>query len=163
MSECTFRAKRMVRTYRQTIDAKPDVVFPLLCPVREAEWLDGWEYAMIYSVSGLVEEGSVFSTTNPGEEDTVWVVTRHDPAARLVEFTRFTPRSRTCLLRIAVEPYGEERSHVDVSYAYTSIAPSGNQFLESWSERSFLDSVVFWERSMNHFLKTRSRLCRVAG
>lgn len=30
--------------------------------MREAEWLDGWKHNMIYSESGLVEEGAVFST-----------------------------------------------------------------------------------------------------
>jgi len=160
MNNCTFQAKRAVRTYRQTIEAKPDVVFPLLCPVREAEWLDGWSYAMMYSVSGLVEEGAVFSTSNPGEEDTVWIVTRHDPAVRSVEFARFTPHARTCFLKIAVSALGQDRSHVDVSYAYTSVTEAGNQFLEAWSESSFLEAVVFWERSMNHFLKTGERHSR---
>jgi hypothetical protein len=154
---------REVRAYRQTIDATPDVVFPLLCPVREAEWLDGWEYTMVYSVSGLVEEGAVFTTSTPGEEDTVWVVTRHEPAARVVEFTRFTPRSRTCVLKIAVSPFGAARSHVDVSYAYTAIAPAGSEFLAGWTEDAFLGAVVFWEKSMNHFLKADGRLSRAAG
>ncbi len=163
MSDYTFQVKRAVRTYRQTINAKPDEVFPLLCPVREAEWLDGWNYTMIYSASGLVEEGAVFSTSNPGDEDTIWVVTRHDPAARRVEFARFTPHSRTCFLKIAVSALGDDRSHVDVSYTYTSIGPAGSRFIELWSERAFLDAVVFWERSMNHFLKTRGKLSRVAG
>ena len=163
MSDCAFQAKRAVRTYRQTIDAKPDIVFPLLCPVREAEWLDGFAYTMIYSSSGLVEEGAVFSTSNPEEEDTIWVVTRHDPATRCVEFARFTPRSRTCFLKIAVSELGDDRSHVDVSYAYTSISLAGSRFIELWSERAFLDAVVFWERSMNHFLKTGKKLSRVAG
>jgi hypothetical protein len=39
--------------------------------VREAEWLDGWQYAMIYSDSGRIEEGAVFSTPHDGEEDTM--------------------------------------------------------------------------------------------
>lgn len=163
MSRTTFATKRMVRTYRQAIDGPPDVVFPLLCPVREVEWLDGWEYTMTYSASGLVEEGAVFTTSKPGEEDTVWIVTRHDRAARLVEFARFTPGSRTCVLRIAVAPCGDTRSHVDVSYAYTSVAPPGNEFLDGWTEEAFLDAVVFWEQSMNHFLKTGGRLSRPAG
>ncbi len=163
MSDCTFQVKRAVRTYRQTINAKPEVVFPLLCPVREAEWLDGWHYTMIYSVSGLVEEGAVFSTSNPGEEDTVWIVTRHDRTARCVEFARFTPRSRVCLLKIAVLALGDDRSHVDISYNYTSIGPAESRFIESWSETEFLDAATFWETSMNHFLKTGERLPRVSG
>jgi hypothetical protein len=160
MSDSAFQAQRAVRSYRQTIDAKPEVVFPLLCPVREAEWLHGWNYRMIYSVSGLVEEGAVFSTSKPGEEDTVWVVTQHDAAERCVEFARFTPHSRTCILKIAVAALGDDRSRVDISYAYTSIGPAGNRFIESWSEKEFLDAVTFWEASMNHFLKTGERLPR---
>lgn len=163
MSDCTFQAKRAVRTYRQTINARSEVVFPLLCPVREAEWLDGWNYTMIYSASGLVEEGAVFSTSNPGEEDTVWIVTRHDRADRCVEFARFTPHSRACLLKIAVLALGDDRSQVDISYNYTSTGPAGSRFIESWSEREFLDAVIFWETSMNHFLKTGERLSRNSG
>ena len=162
MSDSRFQVKRAVRAYRQTIDAKPDAVFPLLCPVREDEWLDGWKCTMLYSASGLVEEGAVFSTSSAGEEDTVWVVTRHDPAARRVEFARFTPQSRTCVLKIAVSQLGDDRSYVDISYTYTSIAEAGNRFIEKWSEKAFLDAVGFWEQSMNHFVKTGGKLSRGA-
>jgi len=150
----------MRKSYRQTIDASPEVVFPLLCPVREAKWLDGWEYAMVYSVSGSIEQGAVFTTPRAGEEKTVWVVTRHDTEERLVGFTRFTPRASVCVLTIEVAPFGDGHSHVDVCYTYTSIAPEGNRFLDAWSDELFLDAVTFWERSMNHFLRTGSRLRR---
>jgi len=163
VSADVFESRRVVRSYRQTIEATPDVVFPLLCPVREVEWLDGWAYTMIHSTSGLAEDGAVFTTSNPGEADTVWVVTRHDRTAGLVEFTRFTPESRTCVLRIAVSKGGDAQSHVDISYAYTSIAPAGNAFLATWTEEAFLDLMVFWEKSMNHFLKTGGRLSRAAA
>ncbi len=162
MSERTEQAMRLVRTYRQRIEAPPEVVFPLVCPVREAEWLDGWRYSMLYSESGLVEEGAVFTTPSAGEADTVWVVTRHDRVAREVEFTRFTPDSRTCVQKIAVSPSGENASHVDISYEYTSIAPAGRQFLDASTEDAFLAAMRFWEKSVNHFLKTGTRLSRLA-
>jgi len=40
------------RRYAQNIHAPPQAVFPLLCPVREGEWLDGWaeECEVIHSV-----------------------------------------------------------------------------------------------------------------
>jgi hypothetical protein len=160
MSANVIDIKRMVRTYRQTIDARPEVVFPLLCPVREIEWLDGFSFTMVYSASGLVEEGAVFTTANPGEPDTVWIVSRHDRAARAVEFARFTPGSRTCLLKIGVEPCGEARSFVDVSYAYTTLGEPGREFLDGWTEEAFTRAMVFWERSMNYFLKTGAKLER---
>jgi hypothetical protein len=153
-----FAAKRLTRRYTQTIDAPPARVFPLLCPVREAEWLDGWRYTMIHSRSGLVEEGAVFTTPGDGEPDTVWVVTRHDAAAGVVEFLRFTPESRVCVLRIDVRPRGDGGSFVDIAYTYTAVAPAGNAFLDGFTEEAFLAAVTFWERSMNHWLATGERL-----
>jgi hypothetical protein len=37
----SFKAKRITRSYEQTINAAPSKVFDLLCPVREAELLSG--------------------------------------------------------------------------------------------------------------------------
>jgi hypothetical protein len=160
MTSVRFTAKRVTRTYGQTIEASPETVFPLLCPVREAEWLDGWQCTMLHSESGLVEEGAVFSTPSEGEEDTVWIVTRHDPARRVVEFTRFTHGSRVCVLRIAVRPKDERRSLVDIAYTYTGITAAGNAFIDGFTEQSFLKAVTFWEQSMNHWLATGERLGR---
>jgi hypothetical protein len=160
MQTTTFESRRVVRSFRQVIDGAADAVFPLLCPVREVDWLDGWSYRMIYSASGLVEDGAVFATSAPGEADTVWVVTRHDPAARLVEFTRVTPGSRVTVLRLAVTPTDGQRCHLDVCYSCTSLTPSGDAFLDGWTEEAFVAFMRFWERSMNHFLATGDRLKR---
>lgn len=160
MDNPSFSARRTIRTYRQTINAAPEKVFPLICPVREAEWLDGWQYAMIYSESGLVEEGAVFSTPHAGEANTVWIVTMHDPGKRQVEFVRFTHASRICVLRIAVSAKTENSSFVDISYTYTATAPEGNAFVESLTEAVFVEAVSFWEKSMNYFLATGKKLIR---
>jgi hypothetical protein len=160
MDNSSFTARRTTRTYRQTINATPEKLFPLICPVREAEWLDGWQYAMIYSDSGLVEEGAVFSTPHAGEADTVWIVTRHDPEKREVEFARFTPASRICVLRIAVSAKAEHSSFVDISYTYTATTPAGNAFIENLTEEAFVEAVNFWEKSMNYFLDTGKKLAR---
>lgn len=40
-------------------------VFPLLCPVREREWLQGWDATMVCSESGVAEPGCVFTTVGP--------------------------------------------------------------------------------------------------
>lgn len=162
MTSMEFRAGRITRTYRQTINAASDAVFPLLCPVREAEWLDGWRYTMLYSQSGLAEAGAVFSTPGDGEADTVWIVSGHDAARRIVEFTRFTPGSRVCVLRIVVAPAGPRQSLVDIAYTYTAVAEAGHDFIDRFTEESFRDAVMFWERSMNHWLETGHRLARPA-
>jgi len=44
---------RATHTYRQHLLAAPSKVFPLLCPVRETEWADGWLPEVVISVSGV--------------------------------------------------------------------------------------------------------------
>lgn len=160
MENLEFKPQRITREYRQTMNAIPEKVFTLLCPVREAEWLDGWRYNMIYSKSGLVEGGAVFSTPYEGEEDTVWIVTKHDSKTHVIEFARFTHKYRTCLLKISVKPKDENSSYVDISYTYTGIAPDGNDFIDNFTEEAFLEAVTFWEKSMNYFLETGERLIK---
>ncbi|MGE0464199.1 MAG: hypothetical protein AB7Q16_22755 [Vicinamibacterales bacterium] len=158
MSTVQSQGTRVVRRYRQTIDAVPAVVFPLLCPERETEWLDGWRYRMVHSASGLAEDGAVFTTPQAGEPDTVWIVVRHDAAARAVAFARVTPGLTASVLTIAVSPHGPAQSHVDVAYTYTALTPAGEQWIAAWTDEAFLAMMTFWERSMNHFLKTGARL-----
>ncbi len=153
-----FKAKRIKRQFRQTIMATPNVIFPLLCPVREAEWLDEWDYQMLFSKSGVAEPGAVFSTPYAGEPDTIWIVTKHDSVANEVEFARVTPGSRASVLNITVEPKDEVSSYVDIAYTYTGLSPEGNDFLDSYTEEAFNSSMAFWEMSMNHFLATGKKL-----
>ncbi len=160
MSTKSFRAKRITRTYRQTIFAGREQIFPLLCPVREAEWLDGWQYQMIYSDSGAAEKGAVFSTSHQNEPDTIWLVSNYNHKNYLVEFVRFTPGSRTCLLQVAITKKTRDTSYVDISYTYTAIAQQGNAFIDSFTPESFHEAVRFWEDSMNHFLETGHLLKR---
>ena len=163
MEDSRFYSRRIMREYRQTIRATPEAVFPLLCPVREAEWLDGWNYQMIYSASGLVEEGAVFTTPFQGEEDTVWVVTHHDPQTHSVNFVRFTPRSRTCILEIVVYPKDTNTSFVNIRYTYTGITFEGNDFIDGFSEEAFIEAMEFWEKSMNYYIQTGQKIKKGSG
>ena len=43
----------------------PDDIFPLLCPVREYEWLETWQCEMIYTKSGFTELDCIFKTSLP--------------------------------------------------------------------------------------------------
>jgi hypothetical protein len=160
MNGSDFKARHVTKKYCQTIYTSPGEVFPLLCPVREVEWLDGWRYTMIYSKSGLVEEGAVFCTPHDGEPDTVWVVTKYDLSNFRVEFTRFTHQSRICVLRIGVRLRDESSSYVDISYTYTGISPIGNQFIEEITDDVFRADMKHWENSVNHFLRTGEQLKR---
>jgi hypothetical protein len=42
-----FKSHRTAHEYIQTNPAPPQRVFPLLCPVREGDWLPGWQYRLM--------------------------------------------------------------------------------------------------------------------
>ena len=56
------KPKRVTRTYTQQLVAEPSAVFPLLCPVREADWIDGWGSISVIAQSGVAERDCVFVT-----------------------------------------------------------------------------------------------------
>jgi hypothetical protein len=64
MSEAV-NASRLELQAVQHLNAPPEEVFPLLCPVREHEWLEGWQCEMIHTASGIAEKDCIFSTTAP--------------------------------------------------------------------------------------------------
>lgn len=156
----SFNAKHITRSYEQTINADPSRVFDLLCPVREAEWLDGWDYTLLHSESGRAEEGCVFLSRQEGEKDTIWMITRRDVENRKIEFIRATPESRIACLTIAVKEKTVNLSTVRITYVITALCEEGNQFLEAFTQENFEVGMKFWEQSMNYYLETGKKLQR---
>ena len=156
----SFNAKHITRSFEQTIHADPTRVFDLLCPVREGEWLDGWDYTLLHSESGLAEEGCVFLSRQEGEKDTIWMITKRDVQNREIEFVRVTPESRIARLCIAVDEKAESVSTVKITYVITALCEQGNKFLEAFTQENFETAMKFWEASMNYYLETGEKLTR---
>jgi hypothetical protein len=156
----SFKAKHITRSYEQTINAAPSKVFDLLCPVKEAEWLDGWDYTLLYSKSGLAEDGCVFLSRQEGEKDTIWMITKRDVQNREIEFVRMTPESGIARLTISVDEKEAMVSKVVITYVITSLCEKGNQFLTVFTEEKFTEAMQFWEKSMNYYLETGDKLAQ---
>ena len=149
-----FQATRVNHEYTQTNDALPEKVFPLLCPVREADWVPGWKHQLIYSESGFAEDGCVFSTPNEGGPETVWMVTHYDPAAFTIAFAWFQPGMIATQLRITLEPAPGGRTSARINYIYTGLSPAGNAVLDRYTTEWFRSKMQSWETAINHFLRT---------
>ena len=85
-----FRGVQKSFHYIQTNNGSCEEVFPLLCPVREADWIEGWEYEMIYSESGLAELNCVFQTPFDEHQKTTWQITQYDREQFKLEFVRLS-------------------------------------------------------------------------
>ena len=151
-----IKPHRATHTYRQELHAPPARVFPLLCPVREAEWVEGWLPEVVISSSGLAERDCVFVTR---EElgDGIWYVTRHEPATWFVEMLKIVPGVTACRLEIQLSPNGDS-CFADVTYNHTSIGPAGDEFVAKFTGDHYQRFMQAWENELNHFLKTGTRL-----
>ena len=140
-------------TYTQSIDADAETVFPLLCPVRETEWIPGWTARMIHSRSGVAEAGAIFATPHERGE-TLWVVTAYEPPRR-IQFVRYQPDGVVVVIDIVVEESGEQRSCVHIRYAFTATTAECSGIVRALTLKSWNEKMVEWESLMNAFLAAR--------
>jgi hypothetical protein len=127
-----FRGDRVVRTFSHKTPAPPERVFPLLCPVREYDWIPGWQCEIAFPETGLAELDAVFTTevTDRGQE--IWQVSRYEPPG-LIEFAVAAPQSHTTRLAIEVKPT-EGGSRLTWTRVYTGLTPAGNELLAGFTD-----------------------------
>ena len=142
---------RATRTWTQRLPAAPAVVFPLLCPVRETDWIDGWDPILVVAASGCAEPDCVFTT--PGEAgESIWYIPQHQPEAGFVEMLKITPGVTACRLTIQLRASGSG-SEADITYSHTSLGAAGDRFVESFTDDHYRRFMQDWEARINHYLR----------
>lgn len=143
--------KKLVRSYLQRLDGNKKDIFPLLCPVREKEWLQGWDYSMIYSESGFAEKGCVFETSNQYGSYR-WIITKCDSLNHEIQFVK-TNESTTVIIDIDLE--GKDKlTFCDIQYTFIPLREEVvEQTHKENSEDIFNAHMKKWEDSLNYYLK----------
>lgn len=158
-----FKGIQKTFRYTQTNKGSLDNVFRLLCPVRERDWIDGWDCEMINSLSGFIENDCVFTTKNGDLMDTIWYVTQHDVTKKVIEFVKITPGKVIVRINIRLEPIDSCRTRSHISYQYTGLSSEQNELINSEMESSFMASMYNWEDSINYYLETGKKLLVNSG
>ena len=141
---------RVTRSYTQRLFADPSAVFPLLCPVREADWIDGWDPLLVVSRTGVAEPDCVF-TTMADSVKAMWYITRHDPVAGCVEMLKIVPDVTACRLSIQLRA-ADGGCEADITYSHTSLGPEGDALVASFTEKFYHGFMADWEARLNHYL-----------
>ena len=143
---------RATRTFTQKLAAPPDRVFPLLCPVLEADWLEDWDPLVVFTNSGVAEPDCVFMT-KAAPHPAIWFVTRHEPEPGFVEMLKISPEITACRLSIQLSAAGDGCEAL-ITYSHTSLGPRGDDFVAGFTEAFYDGFMREWETRMNHYLKT---------
>jgi hypothetical protein len=157
-----FQAERRVFSAVQTYQAPPAVVFPLLCPVREYDWIPDWDCEIVYTDSGVAELGCVFrtpaSTTRiDGAGEEVWMVSRYTPA-EAIEFVKFAADLYVVKYDIALTADGQDATRSTWTQTVTGLSEQGNRMVRARSADNYAVVMQALETRMNHFLATGSAL-----
>jgi len=148
--------KRVSRSYTQNLVGTPAQVFPLLCPVREADWIEGWSPLLVVSESGVAEPDCSF-VTDATPHDSIWTITRHEPEQGFVEMLKVTPEETVCRLSIQLKS-AEAGSQADITYQHTSLGPAGDTLVEEFTEAHFETFMREWEERLNDYLENGREL-----
>lgn len=152
-----MKRNRTIKTYTMNLEAKPDDIFPLLCPVREYEWIQPWQCEMVYTDSGLAELDCVFKTNFPedGPEDT-WVVSRYEPP-RCIEFVRMNT-IRSIRYGIEVIPRADGGSHAVWKQVITGLNAEGDAFVAGYRDEAYHEEMGILQNMLNHYFRTGEML-----
>lgn len=166
----SFTSRRVTYEYVQSNPASPEKVFPLLCPVREADWIPGWLYKLVYSDSGVAELGCIFTTQDsaveaakyssrsdghdPASTETTWICTEYDPDAFRIAYVWVKPGMEATEIRIQLvrTEDGNTRSHI--RFRYTGLSEEGNLEVRGYDRAWFEAKMRGWESAINHYLTT---------
>mgnify|MGYP000851688843 CR=1 FL=1 len=69
-----FQAERKRLSSEVHLRSAAEKVFPLLCPMREYDWIDGWICELVASESGFAEENCIFKCDLPIWGKETWYI-----------------------------------------------------------------------------------------
>ena len=131
----SFVGKRVVKKYHMHVSGSPEQVFPLLCPVKENLWIPYWGSvcSVIYSDSGVAEEGCVFLTNFVDEGRVTWVVSRYE-VPNVIQFVKVYGDKATLKWDLEVKGNADNTSTIYITYNMTGLNEEGNTYIESYVE-----------------------------
>jgi hypothetical protein len=147
--------KTLTRHTTFDVEAAPGRVFPLLCPVREYDWIAVWRCEMLHSESGVAEEDCIFRT-GFWDGAMTWVVSRYEPPTR-IEFTCFVAGLYVMRLKIALTGTGDS-TRLDWTRRWLALGSEGEAWIKERTEAEHEEMMTMLRDSLRHYLATGDML-----
>lgn len=148
------KVKRVALEYQASINSRPERIFPLLCPVREYDWIPQWQCTMIYSQSGFAEPGCVFQTDfGDGYGVETWVVSHYQPDQK-ISFVR-TGKIRTTRYEVTLSSRDGATS-ILWRQEITGLTKEGGEAIESYTDEEFKKIMVPLNKMLADYLTETS-------
>jgi len=156
----TATGKRTVVSASQTLNAPPHDIFPLLCPVREYDWIEDWSCTMISSRSGYAELNCVFTTAQDRSDESgrreVWIVSRYEPG-RAISFVKFCDGLYVVAYDIGLTPEGPDQTRAVWTQTRIPLNAEGATLVATMTSEAFCSMIQVLEEKLNRYLRTGNK------
>lgn len=147
----TSKARRKIQNYKGTFSTSPEKLFPLLCPARECDWIQGWDCELIYTDSGYAEDNCVFQTDESSSHGPgLWTFTRYEPN-KILEIIRITPHFLT---HIKISVIGKKNGTTTSVWTliFTGLTEEGNNLIDQMPDKDENFDMVI--SALDYYLQT---------
>ncbi|MGO8692720.1 MAG: SRPBCC family protein [Rectinemataceae bacterium] len=150
------KSDRFERSARFAVDARAEEVFPLLCPVREYEWIPDWSCEMIWSKSGVAERDATFRTKMHPFGRLLWTCIAYEPPRR-IEYLMTLGSRAAVRLEISLDE-GPGGTEVGWTMRFTAAGGLRRRF----DETGYATMIEGRRRELAEFLASREPIRRRA-
>jgi hypothetical protein len=156
----TFKSKRKRQEFSGTWETTVEELFPLFCPVREADWIPGWDSELIYTDSGLAEDNCIFKTDKSGNVgDGLWMFIGYE-VNHYLEFVRIQ-EDIISRARITLNDNNDGTVSATWNILYTGLTEKGNKEIDKLPEKNPPQASAH-EKMIDHYLKKGKTINRAS-
>lgn len=156
--------RRVHCTHALEIEAPAGKIFPLLCPVAEYDWIDGWGCRLMYTKSGANEEGCIFTEEIMGPvlagsaATSTWVTERYDTENHRIRFVIFTKDLAVVRYDIALTEKDGGLTRVDMHFEITAMDERIGGLADEDIRERLMTVVSFLSEALRHYCETGEML-----
>jgi hypothetical protein len=142
--------------HKQLLNGSKEQVFPLLCPIREYDWIDDWSCILIHSNSGYAEPNCVFTTMDSDTrlgavQEEVWIVSRYEPPSR-IEFVKFAAEYYIVKYEIVLTQLNNDKVEAHWVQHLIGLTEAGNRAVNERKQEDYAAGIEAMEAKLNHYL-----------
>ena len=144
-----FQSIKKTVSWTTPVEGTPNDIFPLLCPVREYDWISDWGCTMVRSDSGFNELHCVFETSFDPIGKETWITVRYEPNAR-IEFVRHG--DNWLVHYIIALAQTESGTNITWTMHMVGLTATGNEHVTGMTNEQFSGIMQRLGTSLQHYL-----------
>jgi hypothetical protein len=98
------------------------------------------------------------ATHDHHHNDAIWLMSNYDPGRFQIEYIRLEPDVKVGKIQVECSMSTQQGTVATITYTYTALSETGNEFIETFTEEHYRDFISTWEKAINHYLETGQTL-----